>query len=464
MIRATASILAVLVFLGALSVLTPRAEESGFPHALHEDVFPACSVCHPGAYDPARGPLMAVTAKDCAGCHNGDLLDRVSFPSAPAPNPFLHFDHAVHVKDQGLDCATCHGTPGSKDTWAVSRPRPETCIECHGGAEHLAMDTECRTCHPRLTEAPSLSEARITAFPQPANHAAPEFLTTHGKMAQASIEACATCHAREQCEVCHLNADSVAAIQNLGSDARMAHLVAGRAGKWPLPDNHHRQDWARRHGADAAANAAECATCHTRSSCERCHGGELSVAGRFFEPKAGQAAGVTLADSHPPDHDPAFRIDHGAAAASQTLNCASCHARNFCQDCHAAPSAPGFHPRNFFFRHAADAYARDSDCASCHSMETFCRDCHAGVGLSPSNARTSAYHDASPLWLLQHGEAARQGLEACASCHQQTDCLRCHSAKSGWRINPHGDDFDADRLGDRSLLMCSRCHFSDPRK
>jgi len=464
MMRVALLVLAVPIILGAWWGLSPRAEERGFPHALHENLFPSCKVCHAGAFDPAKGPMIAASAKDCAGCHNGDLLDRVEFPAAMAPNPFLHFDHARHVKGQGIECATCHNAPDAKGAWDVSKPRPETCIECHGSGEHLNIANECRTCHPRLVEAPSLSQERVAAFPQPPTHAAPEFATTHGKLAEAHLEACATCHAREFCETCHLNADSVATIKALGRDPRVATLAAGRSGKWPLPESHRDPDWVRHHGQTAVANASECATCHTRSSCERCHGGQLTVAKQLFEPSPGRAAGVRLAEARPPDHDPAFRIDHGAAAASQTLHCESCHAKNFCEDCHAAPSAPSFHPKNFFARHAADAYARDSDCASCHSTETFCRDCHRGVGISPQNAKTSAYHDASPMWLLQHGEAARQGMEACASCHQETDCLRCHSAKTGWRINPHGDDFDADRMGDKSLLMCSRCHFSDPRR
>ena len=461
-VRALGSLL-VLFFLSGLLVLRPQAEERGFPHARHENMFPSCNVCHPGATDPAKGPLMSVSAKDCQGCHNGELVERVDFPPPSPPHPFLRFDHGVHVKKQGLECKTCHA-PAEGNTWNVVRTRPETCVECHGGNEHLNLETECRTCHPRLTEAPALSPERIAAFPMPANHTASDFLTAHGTAANTSIEVCATCHARELCETCHLDADSVTAIQALGRDPRVAELTAGRAGKWPVPESHRQPEWVRRHGNAAAANAAQCATCHTRSSCEQCHGTELAQAAFLTEPDTARVRGVTLPNARPPDHDPAFRINHGTAAAAQTLKCASCHAQNFCQECHSGATKPSFHPQNFFARHAADAYARVADCASCHSTETFCRDCHAGVGLSPENARTSAFHDASPLWLLQHGEAARQGLDTCASCHQQTDCLRCHSAKTGWRINPHGNDFDADRLGDRSLLMCSRCHFSDPRR
>ncbi|HYV50711.1 MAG TPA: hypothetical protein VE910_02315, partial [Dongiaceae bacterium] len=58
MIRAALTILAVPVILGAVLVLHPDAEEHGFPHALHEKLFPSCKVCHAGAFDPAKGPTL----------------------------------------------------------------------------------------------------------------------------------------------------------------------------------------------------------------------------------------------------------------------------------------------------------------------------------------------------------------------------------------------------------------------
>ena len=54
--------------------------------------------------------------------------------------------------------------------------------------------------------------------------------------------------------------------------------------------------------------------------------------------------------------------------------------------------------------------------------------------------------------------AARQGMESCSTCHQQTECLACHSAKQGWRVNPHGPDFDPERAADRSTQSCAICH------
>ena len=94
----------------------------------------------------------------------------------------------------------------------------------------------------------------------------------------------------------------------------------------------------------------------------------------------------------------------------------------------------------------------------------FCRECHAAAGLAPQGGLTNgSYHDREPFWLLSHGQAGRQDLETCASCHQQTDCMKCHSASSGWRVSPHGPDFDPTRVSERNLQMCRSCHATDPR-
>jgi hypothetical protein len=74
-----------------------------------------------------------------------------------------------------------------------------------------------------------------------------------------------------------------------------------------------------------------------------------------------------------------------------------------------------------------------------------------------------AYHDRQPLWLNQHGQAARQEMQTCASCHQQRDCTRCHS-DVGLRVNPHGPGFDAARMAKRNRQMCLTCHLKDPLK
>jgi hypothetical protein len=162
---------------------------------------------------------------------------------------------------------------------------------------------------------------------------------------------------------------------------------------------------------------------------------------------------------HPPD----FVRTHGPVAASGRLDCAGCHERRLCTSCHQGSGERRYHPFNFVARHPSEAYAREARCASCHNTEVFCRSCHrdvAGIGAG-SKRRSGAAHAGQPLWLLQHGDAARRGMQGCASCHQQTDCMQCHSAV-GSRINPHGRDFNADQMRKKNPSLCALCHLAAP--
>ncbi|MDE3052397.1 MAG: hypothetical protein KGJ70_00820, partial [Gemmatimonadota bacterium] len=66
------------------------------------------------------------------------------------------------------------------------------------------------------------------------------------------------------------------------------------------------------------------------------------------------------------------------------------------------------------------------------------------------------------LWLLNHGQAARQNLEACAACHTQASCAQCHSATGGWGVNPHPPSFDAKRAARNNPQSCLACHAKVP--
>jgi hypothetical protein len=160
-------------------------------------------------------------------------------------------------------------------------------------------------------------------------------------------------------------------------------------------------------------------------------------------------------------HDAGFRTGHRTAAATAALSCAGCHEQRFCSDCHAGEGSRRFHPANFVQRHAADSYGRETQCSSCHNTELFCRSCHRATGLASNGRLDVAFHDAQPQWLLQHGRAARQGLQSCATCHAQRDCLACHST-TGWGVNPHGPGFQAGRLANRNATQCLFCHLQVP--
>ena len=501
-------------------------DEHRFPHRAHEKLFPTCTGCHAGIVSGTSATAFPAPAA-CATCHNGTDAKLVVWngPSHTASN--LHFDHATHAKEMSgagekVDCLRCHGegaTVATRPWMVVQRAPPAECIGCHAheASSHLATDARCETCHVPLARAVALSDSAIAGFPSPPSHDDPNWIATHAPRTDAALVQCATCHTRESCARCHVNASTLASVQSLASDARVARIVRGRAPRYPVPPSHRTASFAQRHGALASAGAATCANCHSQSSCQTCHIGTMGarVIAKLPRPIPGSAAGVRLQSADPsfggyspraegPSapgderrdeyvastgaqdtarahraivlsdtvrptrvyvHAADFARAHGPAAASGQLNCAGCHKQQFCTSCHQGDGERRYHPFDFASGHASTAYARETSCTSCHNTETFCRACHVKSGIAGANTARAqgAAHGAQPLWLLQHGQAARQGLQSCAGCHQQTDCLRCHSTVTQ-RVNPHGPDFDARRMFARNKLVCQYCHLGDPLK
>jgi len=493
-IRRAACALVALILPVGLAAQTRSAER--FPHARHAKLFPTCAGCHAGiiAGDAARAFPPATS---CASCHDGTIKPRVSW-AAPEPRGLglIAFSHPAHLGSaKDVTCVGCHAT----DTTAwmqVARPVPETCVGCHthSAPSHLDDANTCTTCHRPLTAAVGLTDAHVLELPRPESHSRPTWSELHGRLAVAPTANCATCHARESCARCHVNASRLDPIRALGSDARVARTVAGRAPSYPTPASHRSTNFTLTHAAAARTSTATCATCHARASCETCHTGPGAAAVLKLLPDESEAAaaGVHLRRAPaPPTAAPAilaalqstarphvqdtvtrrvlvhirgFERSHGPSAAAGELNCSGCHAQSFCSTCHAGERVTRtYHKPNFLSTHAPQAYGREVDCSACHSAQAFCRSCHLQSGIAPrtSTARTPTFHNAEPLWLLKHGRAARQNLESCATCHQQTYCMQCHSGV-GARINPHGPGFDASRMSSRNSEVCLRCHLTKP--
>lgn len=464
------------------------AQDRAFPHEKHARLFPVCTGCHSGVATGDTADFYPAPGL-CVRCHDGKR-ERVVDWTGPHRRPTnLAFSHPAHVERtaaQGLSvaCESCHGLGKEPAHMAVAEATPEACIGCHAhqAPTHLAESAVCRTCHVPVASATALDTSAIAAFPRPASHKAADFLATHGSgigAAQAGAR-CAVCHARQSCERCHLNAAAIPAIAALQPDSRIATLVAGKPARYPEPASHRTGDWRLAHGRGARADIATCANCHSRAGCTTCHiggttagliaalpaprkgGPSGALAGRRYAAREPINPGSPLSDAalhgaggarvHPVD----FATTHGTAAAAGEPKCSSCHEQAFCQKCHAAPARPGFHPPDFMARHGAQAFSSQTNCSTCHNREAFCKTCHENSRIA-AGATTGPFHTRQPLWLLQHGQAARQGLESCASCHKQRDCLRCHS-DIGWGVNPHGPGFDADKMAARNQLVCARCH------
>jgi predicted CXXCH cytochrome family protein len=458
-----------------------------FPHRLHEGLFPECTVCHRGVQTGVAADMYPAPAA-CANCHDGKVQPRVGW-QGPAPRysnlAFSHPRHQQSVDSAGetTACLDCHRTPGQQGSMAVSGPQPELCLRCHehAAAQHMALGAHCTTCHLPLTQT-SVPASWIAALPKPPDHSAPDFLLQHAPSSPAAAAGrCAVCHARQSCERCHLNAAAVPAIQALQPDERVARLTKGRAPVYPKPPTHDSDSWQWKHGlvakrvvgvgASAAGTpavtigagpaSASCSDCHVQASCRSCHrGGSTAAIDALPKPGPDSIYGVRIPPR--PVHGVGFLKDHPAQAAAGVA-CGACHSRRFCVDCHQGQQAR-YHPPDFVEQHGPEAYGTDTQCSACHNTESFCRTCHMQTGRGARTRTGAAFHNAQPLWLLNHGQAARQGLEACTACHTQASCAECHSATGGWGVNPHPANFDAQRAEQLNPQSCLECHAELPHE
>ena len=209
-----------------------------FDHWQHRALFPTCVGCHAGAAEP--GAALWPAPASCAECHDNAVQKAVEWTPRAGPRAsnlkFTHSAHADAVRrlspDSTLQCRACHTEPGA-DPMQVELAVVRNCLDCHGvKAGHLeAPDSACVTCHVPLVRAVSLTRDRVARFPAPASHQAPGFIEQgHGKEARAGkgevAASCATCHARDFCTECHVNAPEVQAIQALEPDARSLAISA----------------------------------------------------------------------------------------------------------------------------------------------------------------------------------------------------------------------------------------------
>ncbi|HSA55147.1 MAG TPA: hypothetical protein VLE53_05550 [Gemmatimonadaceae bacterium] len=456
---------------GAGASIASQQAPRRFPHQQHERLFPVCEGCHAGVLDGVSEERYPRPA-DCAECHDGTRKRRVNWqPPGPRASNLL-FTHASHreATDRAGEvppCQSCHSVDAEATRMDVGAPQPERCLECHAHRNpiHLSSEAACRQCHVPLAGATRLTSARIASFPRPPWHDSADFPFTHGREEAPRAASCAVCHARETCDRCHANADRVPLIAALTPDARVAELEKGRGPAYPVPASHGDASWTETHGTGARSAPESCANCHTQPSCLGCHGDGTGVARRAIGalPAAtSRATGVSASRMARTPHASDIAERHGSLAATGKPECTQCHASRFCSSCHMGSDSRAFHAANYVERHAVDVFTARADCQTCHNTERFCRDCHTQTGVASQGRMNAAFHNAQPSWVLSHGQAARAGLEACASCHRQSDCTRCHSAAGGWGVNPHGRDFAASRRSARASATCRLCHLGNP--
>ena len=453
-----AILIGTVVLVGGASALLSLTRQESFPHARHQGLFPTCTACHEGIETGDASQFVSVQPATCQACHDGQTAPQVSW-NGPGERVATS-RRSVHPGHPQLPCETCHRAPGATGEMQVQAAAFDNCKVCHEpeAVDHRADDNNCYQCHVPLTKATGLTTTQIAAFPKPPSHSSPEFISSHGATANEDVMSCSVCHARESCTMCHVNAEHVPAIMALGHDTRVASMTEGKTWDPPVPGSHYVTDWNFAHGSAMAESPNSCATCHTQEVCSTCHVDTYkSIAKDFTTASAASPEDLSITI---PGHSQNFAVAHGQAAVAATPRCAACHDERYCVDCHDGSGRPSFHPVDFVQRHGAEVAAQLQTCSECHSNEVFCRDCHSTQGFAVGVQTGAVFHDAAPICLEANGQAARPGLDGCASCHSQTSCLRCHSAVEGFRINPHGPDFDAD--AEMAKGSCTICHGSAP--
>lgn len=369
----------------------------------------------------------------CSSCHVGiTIADPLrAFPSASL-------------------CADCHnGTIKPRVKWeAPSRKGPGLLVFTHQQHTAVAKDGTCESCHAVRDSLSWMSVARAT--PERCVSCHTQGRSTH--LADATV-----------CSTCHRALTGATAL----TDAGVAAL--------PKPPSHTRGDFAAAHGVAARAGTANCATCHARESCTRCHvDGARQPVIRALGPDARVArlaAGMGAVYPTPADHRSArFAILHGASAKADPARCATCHARPSCESCHIGDGAQGVLAR---IPDAREATAPGVQLRHARSVGLW--ELRTISNVTPQSMPTVAAppisrHDTTRLvvrvhatgFARTHGAQAASGTLSCTSCHAQRFCIDCHA---GERVThryhrPNFVSTHAPQAYSRET-DCSSCHSAE---
>lgn len=203
----------------------------------------------------------------------------------------------------------------------------------------------------------------------------------------------------------------------------------------------HDSDWVRGHRVLASKPVAKCTECHDQAWCLDCHtGGGIDVKLSTQNYKR---------DYKPKSHRSDWLEIHPLKSLDNPQSCVRCHTnQQFCTECHSR-----FKPQDLQFLSHRRQF-RDIQLSAVgprHEIfqPTDCQTCHPG-GIVPTHR-----------WAGDHAVEARRNLQSCQTCHSDGDvCLKCHSARTGLRVNPHPRNWGSikgnlkSRSGGRSCVQC----------
>jgi len=246
---------------------------------------------------------------------------------------------------------------------------------------------------------------------------------------------CTTCHQEgsesivpelQVCQACHADKAFMETVELPGQQTHGPTWALNHAGL------------ARQASLGSGGGQFDCEGCHEQQYCLECHAvGPASEMGAFTN---------NMVNVHRAD----FAVTHPIAARTEPQRCTTCHGSQFCLDCHNA-FAPEDRAIQSHRKGWSDLLAGPSGLAHAKYPDSLCSFCHPKNSVLPSHE-----------WSGSHAREARKNLATCQACHPDGDiCLRCHSAVTGLRINPHPGDWDkrSGRLERASGgKTCRKCH------
>lgn len=306
-------------------------------------------------------------------------------------------------------------------------------------------------------------------------------------------EECEACHDvedEETCTTCHFeDEETMMALPVLESDLVFNHK--SHVGEQGLDCESCHKNLAQVDFADEHSNPKmeDCSSCHNNEQasleCAVCHKSTLNL--------------------RPIDHSADFLVSHKNIARFDQEDCAVCHTRHDCADCHdgaavfsttigaktdiQSPLFPStftgtsgltlskVHTLNFRATHGLEAAGRSQECVVCHDTQDFCQTCHEAEGVDV--AGKPIWHGGGDWGALagvvgtgggRHADLAKRDMEMCAACHSTAGddptCLLCHTDFDGVQgTNPktHESGFanrfsEDDSFHDDSAAMCYSCH------
>ncbi|MEI8140664.1 MAG: cytochrome c3 family protein [bacterium] len=330
----------------------------------------------------------------------------------------LAFSHNLHVADNGMACADCHGKLAD-GRFAV--PTHASCKDCHEEwVESKKIDAKtCGMCH-------KIKDLRELSLDKPAKMAS-----------QASGMFVHTAALTNRCVDCHglLMEKKLERVPEMTRKAKVG--MREEAHRWGMdcaachvdldpktPPKNHQQNWTRRHGALGTEPDNACGVCHREESCRECHQ-------------------VTM----PASHNNLWRLKtHGTQGAWDRARCLVCHQQDSCDACHA-DTRPQSHKAGWDRSH----------CFSCHTSKgtgTGCVVCHETDISSHPNPHLAGWRD-------QHCNSCHIGTpeaEQCGVCHEGGASIANHPNphRGGWRQQ----HCTSCHPGSPDAQQCSVCHGS----